>query len=212
MRSTFIGGLLLCLLIHSLSWAQPKGFSQASKGEVEKRLEKAHQAINSIQSDFKQIKTMSVLSDKVVSTGLFYFKKQDKIRIEYKQPYYYLMVLNRGQMMVKDEKKSTQVTGKQAKMVQQMNQLILDCFQGTILSNPQFKSETYASNDQYWLSLLPLNGEVKNFFQSLELTIDKKTLAVTRLVMKEKDGDQTDMLFSNIQNNVNLNETLFKVR
>ena len=49
-----------------------------------------------IKSDFTQEKELSLLSEKIVSRGKFWFKKENKVRMEYQQPFQYLMVINQN--------------------------------------------------------------------------------------------------------------------
>src|ERR1700732_4328038 len=55
-----------------------------------------------IKSDFVQEKNLSMLSEKIVSKGKFWFKKDNLLRMEYNKPFKYLMILNKDNMYIKD--------------------------------------------------------------------------------------------------------------
>src|SRR6188472_3510537 len=63
-------------------------------------LEKFSKNTNSIQSDFVQEKKLKMLNDKVISKGELYFKKEDKLRWEYEEPYRYIVAMNNGKVML----------------------------------------------------------------------------------------------------------------
>lgn len=48
-----------------------------------------------IESEFIQVRSMGMLTDKVASKGYFWFKKPNCIRWEYTSPYSYLIILCR---------------------------------------------------------------------------------------------------------------------
>lgn len=74
--------------------------------EFESRLAKEAQTIQSIESDFTQVKYLDILDEKVTSKGKFYYQKSGKICMEYAQPVNYLIVINDSRLkIVADGKK-----------------------------------------------------------------------------------------------------------
>ncbi len=204
---------LLFLLFSFAVYAQPKGFQPVKNvSAFQQALSQANSGKQTIASDFAQIKHLSLLSDKIKSKGKFYFKKQDKVRIEYTSPYSYLLVMNGGQLMVKDEQKSNKINTRNSKTMQSVNRIMIDCMSGTVLQNPDFKAVAYENGEDYLLSLEPITETMKKMFKQIDVYMDKKNFDVDRLTMTENGGDYTDMDFSNTQHNTALNESLFKVR
>ncbi len=196
-----------------VAWAQPKGYTSVKNTTTfETELSNANAGIRTINSDFSQTKNMALLAEKVKSKGKFYCMKEDKIRIEYTQPFSYILVMNKGQVLVKDEQKTSKVNTKNSKALQSVNRIMIDCMRGTILSNPDFKASVFESGNSYLIALIPSQAAMKNMFSGIDIYLTKKQFDVTRLVMKENGGDLTDMNFSNAQHNQPLNETLFKVK
>lgn len=204
--------LCCCFAAWQLS-AQPKGYSSVKNvNAFQQSLAQANNVKQTIQSDFTQVKHLSLLADKIKSKGKFYFKKEDKVRIEYVDPFYYLLVMNAGQIMVKDEQKSSKVNTRNSKTMQSVNRIMIDCMRGTVFQNPDFKVSAYESASGYLLSLVPSNDAMKKMFKQIDVYMDKKNFDVSRLTMTETGGDYTDMDFMNTQHNVALNETMFKVK
>jgi outer membrane lipoprotein-sorting protein len=193
--------------------AQAKGYAPVKDVKsFQTALSKSNAAIQTISSDFSQTKNLSLLSDKIKSKGKFYFKKEDKVRIEYISPYYYLLVMNGGQLMVKDEQKTTKVNTGNSKMMQSVNRVMIDCMKGTVFQNPDFVVTAYENGNNYLLSLVPANAAMKKMFRQIDVYMKKSNLDVNRLTMTEQNGDYTDMDFVNTQHNSSVNETLFKIK
>lgn len=193
--------------------AQPKGFRPLSNVPAfQQALSKNTSALQTIQSDFTQVKHLSLLSDKITSKGKFYYRKEDKIRIEYTTPFQYLLVMNGGQIMVKDEQKTSKINTRNSKTMQSVNRIMIDCMRGSVFSNTDFKVTAYENGADYLLSLVPANEAMKKMFKSIDVYLAKSSLDVDRLTMTETGGDYTDMDFSRTQHNVALNDALFKVR
>lgn len=193
--------------------AQPKGFKPvANVPAFQQSLSKSTASIQSIQSDFVQTKHLSLLADKITSKGKFYYRKEDKVRIEYTTPYQYLLVMNAGQIMVKDEQKTSKINTRNSKTMQSVNRIMIDCMRGTVFANTDFKVTAFESGSNYLLSLVPANETMKKMFRQIDVYLAKGSLDVDRLTMTEQGGDFTDMDFTKTQHNVALNEGLFKVR
>ena len=75
--------------------------------DFEARLLQEAKNIESIESNFTQIKYLDVFDEKITSKGTFYYKKSNKICMDYAQPMNYLIVINNNQLkIVSDGKKS----------------------------------------------------------------------------------------------------------
>lgn len=211
MRS--LGLLSFLILFSAAAMAQPKGFKPvANTAAIQQGLQKSTTGLQSIQSDFSQTKHLSLLADKITSKGRFYYRKEDKVRIEYTTPFQYLVVMNGGQMMVKDEQKTSKVNTRNSKTMQSVNRIMLDCMRGTVFSNPDFRVTAFESGTNYLLSLIPANDAVKKLFKQIDVYLTRTSFDVDRLTMTEQGGDFTDMDFSHTQHNIALNDALFKVK
>src|ERR1019366_4376014 len=94
---------IVCLLFTIQVSAQYQGYKPFSNTEeFRQQFSKAAQGTQSIQCDFVQDKNLSMISDKIVSTGKFWFKRENKVRMEYEKPSYYLLVINGNMIKTKD--------------------------------------------------------------------------------------------------------------
>lgn len=165
-----------------------------------------------IKSDFTQEKNLSMLSDKIVSKGKFWFKKQDLLRMEYSKPYDYLMILNKENMYIKDGQKENKISVKSNKIFQQINKITVDCVQGEVFSNPDFATGVYENKNDYMVELSPVTKGLKEFFKNIDVVIDKKDYSVTTIIMNENSGDNTILHFTNRELNTPIPDALFAIK
>lgn len=170
------------------------------------------QKTTSIKSDFVQEKNLSMLSEKITSKGKFWFKKDNMVRMEYTQPSKYLMIINKDNILVKDEQKENKINTKSNKLFQQINKIIIDCVQGSILSNPDFKVKVFENKGTYLVELAPVSKGIKDFFKSINISVDKKDNSVSNIDMQEPSGDNTTIHFINKEINANLPDALFAAK
>ncbi|MBK9487099.1 MAG: outer membrane lipoprotein carrier protein LolA [Chitinophagaceae bacterium] len=166
----------------------------------------------SIKSDFTQDKNLSMLSEKITSKGNFWFKKDSRVRMEYTQPFKYLMILNKDKVYVKDGAKESKVSTKSNKMFQQINKIMIDCMQGTMLDNTDFKTRVFENKTAALVELTPVSKGMKEMFKSINVVVDKKDFSVTSIQMLELSGDNTIMRFTNKELNASIPDNLFDIK
>ncbi len=176
---------------------------------IRKKFTEVSQATTSIKSDFVQEKNLSMLAEKVTSKGVFYFKQKNMVRLEYTQPFKYLLVMNNGKATIKDETKTTQMDMHRTKIFQQVNTIIIDCVHGSALTNPNFKVTISESKNQLKLDMKPIAKGMKEFFDNIVIFIDKSDYSVLKMQMNELSGDNTIITFTNKEINGNIADNLF---
>jgi outer membrane lipoprotein-sorting protein len=172
----------------------------------------AAQKTTAIKSDFVQEKNLSMLSEKITSKGKFWFKKESLVRMEYNQPFQYLMILNGDKVYVKDGAKENKMSSKSNKLFQQINRIMIDCMQGTALDNPDFKTRVFENKTTSLVELVPVAKGLKELFKTINVTVDKKDFSVAGIEMHELSGDNTLLRFTNKELNVTIPDELFTIR
>jgi outer membrane lipoprotein-sorting protein len=188
------------------------GTARAQYAGFKTQFATASQKIKSIRCDFVQEKNLSLLSEKIVSKGKFLFKKENKVRMEYVQPFKYLMIINNNNVYIKDGNKENKVSAKSNKLFQQINRLMIDCVNGTALNNPDFSVKAFESNTAYLIELTPVAKNLKPLFKNINITVDKKDYSASRIEMKEQSGDNTIIDLINKELNANLPDELFAAK
>jgi outer membrane lipoprotein-sorting protein len=167
---------------------------------------------NAIKADFVQEKNLSLLSEKISSKGKFWFKKNNLVRMEYNQPYQYLVVINNNNVMIKDGQKENKMSTKSNKLFQQINRMMVDCVQGTALNNPDFKVSVFENAGGWLVELSPVVKGMKDYFKNINIILAKKDYSVNRLEMFEQSGDNTIISFTNKELNASIPDALFTVK
>jgi outer membrane lipoprotein-sorting protein len=211
MRKILLFSLLIAAALASR--AQYAGYKpMTSVEEFKKQFALNAQKTSSIRSDFKQEKNLSMLSEKIVSRGKFWYKKDNLVRMEYTHPFKYLLIINKNNVFIKDGQKENKISTRSNKLFQQINQLMVDCVRGTALNSPDFKSRVFENNQACLVELTPLSKGMKELFRNIIITIDKKTFTVNRIDMQEVSGDNTMINFVNKELNVIIADALFTLR
>lgn len=203
---------LIYVFLISEASAQNPGFTALKNPENFKQaFNDAAKTTNSIKSDFIQEKNLSMLADKIISKGKFWFKKENRVRMEYTHPFAYLMILNGGRIYVKDGQKENKISAGSGKVFQQVNRLLLDCVGGTIFSNPDFHTRILESPKAYLIELQPVAKNLAALYQKINIFIDRKDYSASAIDMFEVSGDNSSIRFLNKELNANIPDTLFTI-
>ena len=191
-------------------------FSQSSLKVLEdisrfkSNLSEVNEKTNTIESSFTQEKNLSFLSEKIFSKGLFYFKKENKIRWQYTEPFAYLIIINDEKIYIKDEDNESEFDMGSNKIFGEINKIIKGCVQGDILNNDkEYKFEYYENNDFYLVKLTPHSEQMKEFLSNINISFDKQDYSVSILEMIELSGDYTKIEFTDKQLNEKIPDEIF---
>lgn len=211
MSKSIIGYLVLLLVcMNQDALAQHAGFGEVKDKEAfKKNFAIGAKNISSIKSSFAQEKNLSMLSEKIVSQGKFWFKREQKVRIEYEKPFRYLLLINGDQILIRDDQKESKMSAHSNKLFQQINRIIVDCLSGSILENKDFAPKVFQSDKMYLLEMSPVAKGIKEFFQTIIVLVNKEDWSVTSIQMNEPGGDNTIIRFSDKALNQKLDDTLF---
>jgi outer membrane lipoprotein-sorting protein len=208
MRNCFL--LFVIVILTGTVRAQYSGYNPISDIATFKKAFAAEAVkINSITSNFKQEKTLTALTETITSEGTFNFKRTNKVKLEYKKPFSYVMIMNGDKMLVKDDGQANTVNLKSNKLFQQVNRIIVDCIQGTILDSKDFTSRVFDNQKEFLLEMTPTSKSLRGFFQTIVLTVEKKDYSVASIKMNEPSGDTTIITFTEKKINALVPDEMF---
>ncbi|MBZ5858854.1 LolA family protein [Flavihumibacter profundi] len=212
MRKLFLI-LIISVVAGKMAMAQYKGFRPvASLDAFKSSFTAASQAITSIKSDFIQEKNLSLLSEKIVSRGKFWFRRENLVRMEYQQPFQYLMILNGNNVYIKDGQQENRISVKSNKLFQKINKITIDCIKGTILGNSDFSVNAFETQQQFLLEMTPVAKDLTGFFSKILVTIDRKDYSVLSINMMETGGDNTLISFHQKELNTTIPDAVFAIK
>ncbi|MEO8759948.1 MAG: outer membrane lipoprotein carrier protein LolA [Bacteroidia bacterium] len=188
--------IILCVC--SISLCAQTGFKPVKDTvSLKEKINLISKQTNSLESDFVQVKTLSMLSEKITSKGHFCFKKDNLLRWEYVNPYTYIIVINKDKVLIKDETKLKKYDMNSNKIFKEINDIMISCINGNILASNKFKIG-YSENDKtYRLELTPLVKGMKESLKKIYMYFDKAVTSVIKLEMVESTDDFTVIDFTN---------------
>ena len=208
-NSLFYLIISVCLLSQD-AFAQRSGYKKVNDLATFKiEFSNKSSKVISIQSPFVQEKVLLALTEKITSTGEFWFKRSNKVRIQYNTPFEYLMVMNGDKILIRDNQKENRVNVNSNKLFQQVNQIMIDCVQGSILDSKDFTTVVYEGIDTYLLEMKPVSKSLQTFFQTIVLIVDKEDYSAYSIEMNEPSGDMTIIRFTDKKINAEVSDAVF---
>ena len=166
-------------------------------------------AVKDIKADFTQKKTLVALTETITSKGTLWFKQTDKVRMDYTTPFVYKMIINGDNMLVKDAQKETRMSARSNKLLQQVNRIMIDCMQGSLLESKDFSNRVFENESYYLLELTPTSKNLQQFFSTIVITVEKKDNSPQIIELNESGGDKTMISLSNKKVNMALPDEVF---
>ena len=198
--------LLCAFAVH----AQPDSFTAVQNlSEFREKFTNESRKVSTITSSFQQEKVLSLLEEKMISNGKFWFKRENRIRIEYQKPFQYVLIINGDEIIIKDHDKQNRMNVRSNKLFQQINQIMLDCVQGTILNNNDFTVSAFENSRSFRLVMKPAAKGLQDFFSEIVVMVDKSDFTVTEVSLHEVGGDYTTIHFTNKVLNANTPDSVF---
>ncbi len=191
----------------------PIGFKPLKDSTTFKqKMQEQSKLISSMESNFTQEKYLSVMSEKIVTKGHFYFKKINMLRWEYTDPYKYIIAINKDKMLIKDNNKITKYDINSNKMFKSINEMMMNTVQGNLLNNKDYKPAYYESEKNYLVELTPVQKAAKDFLKNIYLYIDKTDYAVVKVKLTEPGDDYTTIDFTDRKTNQPIADEKFTVK
>ena len=175
------------------------------KTEFENRLAKEAQTVESIESDFTQVKYLDVFDEKVTSKG--------KFCMEYFRPMDYLIVINGSKLKIVSDGKKSIMNLSSNKMMAQMQDMLTACMIGDLSKmSSNYQLEYFEDARYYLVKIKPTNKAVQAYIAGIEIYLDKKDMSVHKLRLSETATNYTEYEFYNKKFNSLKNETKFAIR
>ncbi len=203
----------LLLFSFYFGFAQSKEFkTMKDTASFKTNLQEKAKRTNTLESNFVQEKNLSMLSEKIISKGHFYFKKTNLLRWEYFTPSAYLIVINKDKIFIKDGKKVNKYDSNSNKMFKGINDMMLHSVQGNVLNHKDFKI-SYLENEKYFLvKMHPKAKEMKAYLEEIAMYFDKSDYSVSKIITTELSGDYTSIEFSGKKTNESIADSQFSVK
>lgn len=135
-----------------------------------------------LSADFRQTKQSVMLVDEQVSVGHLTYRAPDYLRWEYTSPIQLVWELD----------------GEKSNVSPQVKRLLKLIMQTIACDKLQTTDDFEVSVKNGVCHLLPKNRELKQFFTNIQLEIDSTTKVAKKVILTEKNGDVSTIVFYNI--------------
>jgi len=188
--------------------------------DFKKKMAAETQKVNTIECDFTQVKHITAITGDIISTGKFYYQKEDKVSLDYTTPVKYLIVINGPKIKMVSNGKTSVLDIASNGLMKEMKEVISACMTGNLQAmTGNYKMEYYQGTKEYLIKIFPQKEAAKAILESISIYLDKNDLSVSRLLMLEaskdknaKDKDYTEYQFSNKKLNVNIPASRFSIK
>lgn len=181
-----------------------------SLDEVIRKVQLAQSNTKTLQADFRQEKTLALLSNTEVSTGRFVYSKPNNVLWSYDAPKRVTMLIANGVLTTyyPDLRKAERIEVKQYqdRIFKYMGA------SGAIDELGAWFNFTFtntANKPYYVLDLDPKSKTIAKRVRHLRIYIDRKTYLTTQFEYTEGDGDKTRYEFTNIKLNEPVEQSRF---
>lgn len=187
LRIIFIGLALLCASLSALG-AVYKPLTEAQAAEAIQKIDASCAGIKSLKADFKQVKDIAILNEKMVSTGKMWFSG-GMLRWEYVSPYTYLFILNKEKVLLQSSQTSSKMDVNSNRLFKSIARIIMNSITGQGLSGSgDFKVKMFLDGGCYVAELEPLKKEMRQMFKTVRLHFGKD-LKVSEVDLVDNSGE-----------------------
>jgi len=208
--------LLLLLLTAIFSGHSQSGYTPANETqqkEITQKITESSAQLKTLQCDFVQKKTISILSDEMISEGKMFFKQKDKLRWEYSKPYQYEFVINGDKVMVNSGTAKNILNANSSKMFRRISKIIISGIIGSeIFDSSTFTTKLLIGTKDYLVALTPKQKELKQMFNEIRIRFNKTDDTVNSVEIEELSGDKTFIEMKNKQINKELSDEIFIIK
>ncbi|MDR1331498.1 MAG: outer membrane lipoprotein carrier protein LolA [Tannerella sp.] len=172
----------------------------------------ASAGMGSMVCDFEQTKELSLLSEKIVSKGKMYYRKNGLLRWEYLTPYRYAFVLNGDKILMQTGNSRNVVDVRSNRFFQELVKVMMSGVNGSGLTDARNFTSSYYAGDRKWKAVLvPVGKEMKQMFASIRLTFSVDDFTVDSVEMEEQNGDKTIIRLTDKKLNAEIDDTQFHI-
>ncbi len=176
--------------------------------EFLEKIKQTAASTHSIKAEFSEEKISSYFKEPQKSTGMFYYKKKNKLRWEKLKPVKYIFIANEDKVKIKENEKEKDVSGFNSQIMR-IKEMMLTLVNGEFNSNRAYTPVYFYNNDIYLVKLVPKNKRLAAVFDCIQLIVNKENMRLKELSFFEKTGDKSVMKFFNDKINEDLSDNLF---
>lgn len=169
----------------------------------------AAEQVATLSAEFEQAKHLPILARPLVSRGVFYFRKPDSLRWEYREPVRSILLLNKAKLRVYRQSGEglKEESGAGLQTMQFVMAEITDWFKGRFDNSRIFKARLAAGGK---IVLQPKDPAFAKVIQKIELQLAGQPGVIESVVIYESPDSFTRLTFEKTTLNADIPEELFR--
>jgi outer membrane lipoprotein-sorting protein len=206
--------LFLSLATVSSLWSQGelKKLSDSEVTAFDSKLKSRSEATETLVADFRQEKSMEMLNKKMVSKGIFKYKKEDKIAFLYSQPMVYHMIINGQKLRILSNGKNQVIDLKNNPVMREVKSLIAASFLGNLSQvGTSYKISYLGNKGGIVVVVVPQSRQLSSVITRITIYFKASDAEIERLNIEEGSGSVTEYFFTNQRINTDITNEDFRI-
>lgn len=177
---------------------------------LESQLKNYSTSLKTFESNFIQIKTMSIFNKPDKSKGFFCYSADPMIRWEYNEPFKYLIIIRNNKIYITEKNETKSFNLGFFSMFSRLSMIMGKIIQGNFIDNSDdFIFNFFENNYLFKIELLPKRKKISDHFNKITIFFRKSPFVLTKIEMLEKSGDNTNIEFIDGKINQPINPEIF---
>lgn len=188
---------IILIFVSNIAMTQNSSMSVLEAKDLRNKVIEKSKSTTSIISDFEQYKHLDFLSNDIKSSGKLVYKYPNFIKWEYQSPFKYSAIFKNNTLYINDDGNKSDINLASHKTFKSLNDLIIKSVKGDMFDESKFNITYHKSTNNYIVSFVPLDKNMKSLIRKFVLKFDKVTLNVIEVKMIESSEDYTLLKFLN---------------
>jgi outer membrane lipoprotein-sorting protein len=210
MKRVFLITVLLSIICGNIFSQTGKKLNESEKVDFERKIVVKSKEIKTLQCNFTQTKTSTLVTGKSVAIGVLLYQSPSAMRWEYIEPQPSTLILSGNDAVLLDKNGKRQDN---TAVLKQLGGIIISMINGEGLRQSKlFATEVFENKADYTVMLTPVQKRLKSYYKSIELKLNKDSFLASEIVLLEKSGDKTVILLNDIELNKKIDGDKFAIK
>lgn len=201
---------IFIFLFSVVAFSQNAPLTDAEQARFMKEVAVKASNLESLSSDFTQIKYIQLMEDKAVSKGKLFYKAPNILQWEYATPYDYKILFRENQLHINDNGDKSVTNLKANKLMEKLIGLISGSVNGKLVADYENFDVSFTRNGKTISALIiPKDPAIKQMFHEIIMVFNHENM-LNSVRLMEEGGDYTHIDFKNIKINSPLEDSVFQ--
>ena len=158
-------------------------------------------SIRTIPCKFTQIQSISVLSNKIMKSGRFYYQRPEQILLMFNNGDYIKMTSEN--FIMKNGNKTNEIKVESNPMLRELKKILSACMTGEVINaTKEFQHSLKREKFKYTVVLTPKKKRAASKIKEIMLEFDRGDMCLNKMKMTQPNGDYT--LYEFFEKNINV--------